>query len=326
MREVRFEATPLPDRSLQRNMGAHAGYWARTLIDRPHRRCDLAAAAFCDLSAPIAGDTSMTRCRPAAVAGMIALMVPAASAETVSSHALARLVAAYPAYLERIEGNMLVWKDGTRMVLDEGHQRRDHDAMLAAADIKDVVATPYPWGRSGIPPGYKVDPGRARNAAFFDKMYGRCMKGEVAKNLVDVPWLPKKGGGRVKATVINGVAEKLAAVSRDLDDLPASFNAFLLPAAGAYACRPIAGTSRVSAHGHGIAIDIAAATTDYWLWNKSGDSTGSSMSGGVIPYKNRVPFEIVEIFERHGFIWGGKWYHYDTMHFEYRPELVAQPP
>ena len=31
----------------------------------------------------------------------------------------------------------------------------------------------------------------------------------------------------------------------------------------------------------------------------------------------------LEIFERHGFIWGGKWYHYDTMHFEYRPELLA---
>ena len=28
------------------------------------------------------------------------------------------------------------------------------------------------------------------------------------------------------------------------------------------------------------------------------------------------------IFERHGFIWGGKWHHYDTMHFEYRPELL----
>jgi hypothetical protein len=23
------------------------------------------------------------------------------------------------------------------------------------------------------------------------------------------------------------------------------------------------------------------------------------------------------IFEKHGFIWGGEWYHYDTMHFEY---------
>jgi D-alanyl-D-alanine carboxypeptidase len=25
----------------------------------------------------------------------------------------------------------------------------------------------------------------------------------------------------------------------------------------------------------------------------------------------------------YGFIWGGKWYHYDTMHFEYRPELMG---
>jgi hypothetical protein len=31
----------------------------------------------------------------------------------------------------------------------------------------------------------------------------------------------------------------------------------------------------------------------------------------------------VDIFERHGFIWGGKWAHYDTMHFEYRPELLG---
>ncbi|MEJ2663631.1 MAG: M15 family metallopeptidase, partial [Spirochaetia bacterium] len=28
-------------------------------------------------------------------------------------------------------------------------------------------------------------------------------------------------------------------------------------------------------------------------------------------------------FEKYGFIWGGKWYHYDTMHFEYRPELLV---
>jgi len=38
---------------------------------------------------------------------------------------------------------------------------------------------------------------------------------------------------------------------------------------------------------------------------------------------NEIPWEIVHIFEKHGFIWGGKWYHYDTMHFEYRPEMIA---
>ena len=44
---------------------------------------------------------------------------------------------------------------------------------------------------------------------------------------------------------------------------------------------------------------------------------------GAIVYRNRMPAEIVAIFEKHGFIWGGKWYHFDTMHFEYRPELLV---
>jgi hypothetical protein len=32
---------------------------------------------------------------------------------------------------------------------------------------------------------------------------------------------------------------------------------------------------------------------------------------------------VVQIFEDNGFIWGGKWHHFDTVHFEFRPELVG---
>jgi hypothetical protein len=49
----------------------------------------------------------------------------------------------------------------------------------------------------------------------------------------------------------------------------------------------------------------------------------SDERGGAIVYRNRMPAEIVAIFEKHGFIWGGKWYHFDTMHFEFRPELLV---
>jgi len=31
----------------------------------------------------------------------------------------------------------------------------------------------------------------------------------------------------------------------------------------------------------------------------------------------------VKVFKKHGFIWGGNWYHFDGMHFEYRPEFLA---
>ena len=38
-------------------------------------------------------------------------------------------------------------------------------------------------------------------------------------------------------------------------------------------------------------------------------------------YPNQIPWPIILAFEKYGFIWGGKWHHYDTEHFEYRPEL-----
>jgi hypothetical protein len=77
---------------------------------------------------------------------------------------------------------------------------------------------------------------------------------------------------------------------------------------------PISGTRRLSAHSFGIAIDINTAYSNYWKWDR--------VSKGKIRYTNTIPREIVDVFEKHGFIWGGRWYHYDTMHFEYRPEIA----
>ena len=42
---------------------------------------------------------------------------------------------------------------------------------------------------------------------------------------------------------------------------------------------------------------------------------------GTPAWKNQIPQAIVDAFEAEGFAWGGRWYHYDTMHFEWRPEL-----
>ena len=155
-----------------------------------------------------------------------------------------------------------------------------------------------------------------RYQPLFARIYGDCSKGEVAAHLVDVVWLPTKSGQRLKATRINGVAARLQAVSDELDRLPAEMTRYLVPSAGTYNCRVVAGTDRQSAHGLGIAIDIAVAHADYWRWTRPG-------ADGRYAYRNRIPWEIVEVFERHGFIWGGKWHHFDTMHFEYRPEIIA---
>jgi len=256
--------------------------------------------------------------RIALVAGLVLLLAGAAAAGELSQEAGARLLAAYPEHLDRIEDGVLVWRDGTRMPLDDGKGAKAFAQWLDDPDIEDMLAVHYPTGDVVAPPAKDVDPGRARNAAFFDKIYGDCAKGEVAKNLTSVTWLPKKSGQRLPFNKINGAARALQAVSAELDQLPARYDVFLLPSAGTYNCRTIAGTKRRSAHGHAIAIDIAVKRSDYWRNTKPAKD-------GAYAYRNEIPMEIVRIFERHGFIWGGKWHHYDTMHFEYRPELVGDP-
>lgn len=228
----------------------------------------------------------------------------------------ALLVKAYPDFLDRVEGNDLVWKDGSRMPIDEGQNKSDFDALLNSGDIKDQFYATYPLGRNGQSPAKNFDPGRVRNHAFFTKMYGDCQKGEVTNKLVAITWLPSHGGQKLLVTKVNNVAARLEAISAELDKLPHDFLKYLKPSSGTYNCRVIARTQRPSPHGLGIAIDINAPQTDYWQWNKPGPD-------GIYAYKNHVPWEIVEIFEKHGFIWGGKWYHYDSMHFEYRPEIIA---
>ena len=232
----------------------------------------------------------------------------------------AALVAAYPDAIEKIDGGDLVWRDGARMTLDDGRKVKTHDEWLADPDIEDMLHQPYPVAGTGLAvPAQDSDPGRARNAAFFDKMYGDCRKGEVKAKLETITWLPASARQKLQVTSVNGAAKRLEAISRELENLPSRFHKFLAPAGGTYNCRVIAGTDRTSAHGWGIAIDIAVAQSDYWRW-----APGGGKASGKIAYRNRIPLEIVEIFERHGFIWGGRWYHYDTMHFEYRPELL--PP
>jgi hypothetical protein len=227
-----------------------------------------------------------------------------------------RLLRAYPDHIARVDGGDIIWRDGGRMKIDDGQGEKPFEDWLAAPDLQDIFAIGYPQGEPSAP-GVNYDPGRARPGAFFDRMYGNCQTGEVEKNLVDVRWMPSRTRVKLKVTRVNGVADKLAAISAELERLPMAFDKFLNPVAGTFACRPIAGSTRQSAHGYGIAIDLSLKNAHYWRWSKPGEA-------GRIDWRNSIPIEIVQIFEKHGFIWGGRWYHYDTMHFEYRPELFVK--
>ncbi|MHC6204140.1 M15 family metallopeptidase [Breznakiellaceae bacterium SP9] len=107
-----------------------------------------------------------------------------------------------------------------------------------------------------------------------------------------------------------GIDKKLEEVIAALDVLGPEYQKYLIPPGGTFNYRPVAGTGRLSAHSFGIAV----APSHYWQWEAK----------GAAEYTNSIPYRIVEIFEEQGFIWGGKWYHFDTMHFEYRPELLLK--
>jgi hypothetical protein len=87
--------------------------------------------------------------------------------------------------------------------------------------------------------------------------------------------------------------------------------------------RSIAATQSRSFHAYGTALDLIPKSQGgletYWLW-----TARTNPEWWTVPYSRRLhpPEEVVRAFESFGFIWGGKWPAYDTMHFEYRPEIL----
>jgi hypothetical protein len=91
-----------------------------------------------------------------------------------------------------------------------------------------------------------------------------------------------------------------------------------------FSSREIAGSGTRSQHSWGMAIDLVPASYEgrhaYWRWSRVFDRDGWYR----IPVEQRwsPPQRVIEIFEAHGFVWGGKWPHFDQIHFEYRPEIL----
>ncbi len=232
-----------------------------------------------------------------------------------------RLIEAYPRHLKGYEDNHVIWKDGTKMLYDDGRIKTEDEA-FDSTDLEDHMnALVYTPGIEVDTPTYNCDPGTLRCQEFFLKMYGQS-EAEVKSRLVPVIWPDSKPGRtkRIWITSVNGVNKHLQAVANELVARP-HLRPFVTNIGGTFNWRPIMGTNRMSPHSFAIAIDINTKHSEYWKWDHLTDWMIDSVEMNL-QWRNSVPLEIVEIFERHGFIWGGKWYHYDTMHFEYRPEML----
>ena len=220
------------------------------------------------------------------------------------------MMAVYPSQIIGFYDNKIVFADSSFLIFDDGKQKSVKE-LIENPDIQDMFVYSYLKGKIEAPAKFS-NPGRIRNENFFKKMYGKTSE-EVQKNLTTIVWCPKLVGQKLQITTINGVAQQLKAVSAELDDHPE----WDIVSSGTFIWCLISGSNRLSAHSFGIAIDLNTKYSNYWQWDCKCTSESTEQT-----YKNQIPQGIVDIFEKHGFIWGGKWYHYDTMHFEYRPELL----
>lgn len=239
---------------------------------------------------------------------------PAAMAQSVDKELAAQAIASsYPEFVKSADAEKIIWLDGSEMPLGQVRQPDQAAKILETPSVAEQFLFGYPLSDSK-PELPKHDPGRTRNEPFFVKIYGDCRRTGLRGKLRTIRWLPKTAPQSVTVTTTNGIDRKLEAISAEIEKLPVEKRRAAVSLSGSYVCRVIAGTNRLSMHAYGAALDLHGRTGRYWRWS------GLSEKARAVHF---VPQEVIEIFERHGFIWGGNWYHVDSIHFEYRPELIA---
>jgi len=206
---------------------------------------------------------------------------------------------------ERDGGWVLALPDGGALPWNDGRTKR-FDEQIDSPDLKDMFSVRYRPGAIQPVSEPGDDPGRIRLDALFKATYGERAD---AVDLVHVDFVGEcVAFHRRAAPALERVSHRLEAL---LAEDP-SLRAWLTPLGGTFLWRKIANTGRQSPHSYGIAIDLNVAHSFYWEWAKPREP---------VRWQSSTPQALVDAFEAEGFIWAGRWHHYDTMHFEWRPEL-----
>jgi hypothetical protein len=170
---------------------------------------------------------------------------------------------------------------------------------------------------------------RKRSTHFFDALFRARSSDEAYQRIKTIRFLGKSVN--VHYSILEDlslVEERILLAARTDSGVQAWINS--INNLEGWSWRNVADTQSRSFHAYGTAIDILPRTFEgretYWLWaaNKNLDWWNISYNGRYHP-----PDAVVKAFERFGFIWGGKWLFFDTMHFEYRPEVLilnGMPP
>jgi hypothetical protein len=227
------------------------------------------------------------------------------------------LMLSYPQHIVDVEKKSddevyIIMKSGKKIIYDD-KKEKNHEVKLTNPDLQDMLEQDYPLERNTEIMDKNFDPGRARHYELLSEVYGNS-KGAIEKNLASL----KYGYTNYQFNKQNNANASLEAALKELMPLAKSrsdIGSILYPASGTFNYRVISGTGRLSPHSYGIAIDLKSDKRDYWKW--SSEKAGKERLSDY-------PKELVEAFEKNNFVWGGKWGHFDILHFEYRPEIILK--
>jgi hypothetical protein len=225
------------------------------------------------------------------------------------------LMMAYPEYVKDIlkaeDKVYLVMKSGNKILYDD-KRNKTTDEKENNPDLQDMLEQAYPIKDISEIMPKDFDPGRVRVYSLLREVYGGS-EGDIRKNLVlvNVGRRYQFNGSNNAAKSLQNAMNGILASSHEKPKI----GGFIYPISGTFNYRRISGTGRLSPHAFGIAIDLKSDRKDYWKW--------ASREEGKLRL-NSYPREIVRCFENNNFIWGGKWSHFDILHFEYRPEIMLK--
>jgi len=225
-----------------------------------------------------------------------------------------------------IEGEWFFWEGGRLLPEDLRGNRESYGGIRFYSYIPGEYRTPIPDPETAAilrERGRKLLEERPmRYPGFYDALYGISSEEEGDRVMERITFLGLPT--RVHPMIVEPlrlVEEELLRERRDnhaVDEFLKS-----IEEVGGFSWRSIAGTESRSYHSYGVAVDLVPASYDgvypYWRW---------AMAAGVDEWWNlpedvrwEIPQEVIDVFERNRFIWGGKWLFFDSMHFEYRPEI-----
>jgi len=161
-----------------------------------------------------------------------------------------------------------------------------------------------------------------RSNFFLDALWQAGTRTQTENNMVRITFLGKRAKiHKDIQDILARIETRILAIAVTESEVQTWINS--INTLEGYGWRNIADTQSRSYHSYGLAVDLLprsmGSKQTYWLWTSHYREDWWNVS-----YKERYhpPLSVIKIFESHGFVWGGKWPLFDTMHFEYRPEIL----